>query len=701
MKAIGIDLGTTNSASAMGGKNPHVLPTRDGEQLTPSVVSLVRKRKSQETEIVIGRRAVNNARSDPLNTIFSIKRLMGLIYGEQRLGAKYGSHGVQDVKERVSFRIAPPPPTSQEDQGVKVLLGDELLSPVEISAMILRHIREDAETALGEPVTHAVITVPAYFEERQRKATVDAGILAGLEVLQIIDEPTAAAIAFGATREDERHRVLVYDLGGGTFDISIIQMTRGKHQVLEIQGDNWLGGDDFDITIVKRMIEWVRENYDGFDPSSDTVFLAKAKAAAERVKIALSSQKSASILEVLVAKTPDGQTVDIEMDITREEFEADIVPFVERTIELVHAALKNQSFTPDSITEVLLVGGSTAVQLVQQRVADVFGREKVKRTVNPMECVALGAGILSSQFELKDDGAVDSTKVDNKIVQATALHLGIAAVKGQNIDAFVPIIEKGTPFPLSEPKKQIFMPTAEGQKVLRIPVYEGLNELASLNEQQGVLELPLDQGVSVSTPIEVAFNYDRSRTLTITVKVGNKPPIKEMLRHDHGRPKPDSAKENLTEDWREELQPCLRAAQHFQESYGEFMDADDRHELVEEIKQAAIVLDAADEGAGRRMSAVLHSRILSSGAASQLFLAERVLNSAPAQDATEIAKACAMFKDALRTGRTEQAAKLGMLLRTRTAQVLHENQQRNRIPDRQLDDLLRVRDSDSSARTSL
>ena len=691
MKAIGIDLGTTNSAAAVGGNDPHVLPTRDGEQLTPSAVSLVRKRKATNAEIVVGRRAVNNAVGDPLNTIFSIKRLMGLVYGEQRLGKGYGSRGVDDVKGRTSFRIAPAPAATDGDQGVKVLLGEERLSPVEVSALILKQIRDDAEQALGESVTHAVITVPAYFEERQRKATADAGEKAGLKILQIIDEPTAAAIAFGAGREAERHRVLVYDLGGGTFDISIIQMAGGNSQVLEIQGNNWLGGDDFDLLIVKRMIQWVKDNYDGFDPSGDLVFLAKAKAEAQRIKIALSTQKDADLYAPIITKTPENQPVDIEMNISRSDFEQDIEPLVESTIELVKTALRNQSFTPESITEVLLVGGSTAVPLVQQRVADVFGREKVRRNVNPMECVALGAGILSSQFELKDDGLVDSSAVEEKFVQTTAMHLGIAAVKGNNIDAFVPIIHKGTPFPLTEPRRQIFMPTAEGQKILRIPVYEGLNEMASLNEQQGVIELPLDEGVSVSTPIEVAFNYDRNRTLTISVRVGAKPPIQETLKHDRGRIHQENSKDNLMDDWKDDLQPVLRAGQHFLETYGEFMTVEERVELDDELKQAHAAFDGNDMEAGRHLSDVLHTRMIQSGTASQLFIAERVLNSAPPSVARELAEAAAALKDAFRHGRHDMVEKLGMVLRTRTAQVLGE-QSNSRVEDRSLNDMLRVRE---------
>ncbi len=235
MRAIGIDLGTTNSAAAVDGKG--ILPNRDNEQLTPSVVSYIIKRSKGQGEIVIGRQAANNADRDPLNTIFSIKRLMGRVYGEQ-WRVYSGTMSIDEIRRHVNYRIADPPPSTDPDQGVKVLLGDKAYTPVDISALILGRIKEGAELALGEPVTHAVITVPAYFDDRQRDATTRAGEQAGLTVLKIIDEPTAAALAFGLGKEQERHRVLVYDLGGGTFDVSIVQMTRGQYTVLEMQGGN-------------------------------------------------------------------------------------------------------------------------------------------------------------------------------------------------------------------------------------------------------------------------------------------------------------------------------------------------------------------------------------------------------------------------------------------------------------------------------
>ncbi len=361
MRAIGIDLGTTNSAAAIGGKEIKVLPTGDNEMLTPSVVSFVKKKRAQG-EIVVGRAAVNNALRDPENTVFSIKRLMGLVYGEER---------VEEVRRRASFKIADPPAEDAEDQSVKVLLGGEPYSAVEISALILKQARKDAEQALGEPVTHAVITVPAYFQERQRNATGEAGRRAGLEVLKIIDEPTAAAIAFGAGKEEEKHRVLVYDLGGGTFDISIIQMVGGQYQNLEIMGDTWLGGDDFDRAIVQRMIEWVKEECDGYDPSDDRSFLAKARELAQKVKIALSRQESVEIFEPLL-RLPGEGVVDVDMEVTRKQFESDIEPLVDKTIGLVDKALGHQNLTPEDITEVLLVGGSTAVPKVLEAVAGVL-----------------------------------------------------------------------------------------------------------------------------------------------------------------------------------------------------------------------------------------------------------------------------------------------------------------------------------------
>jgi molecular chaperone DnaK len=263
MKAIGIDLGTTNTVAAIvEGGRPKTLINRDNEVLTPSVVSYYKRRGADTGEFVVGRQAINNASRDPANTVFSVKRLMGRQYGERR---------VEEVQERYGFQLAPAPNADSHDPGVKVLFNDKPYTPVEVSAMILKQIKIDAERALGEPVTHAVITVPAYFEKRQRRATAEAAKQAGLMVLEIIDEPIAAALAFGLGREAERHRALVYDLGGGTFDVSLLQMYNNNFDVFEIQGDNWLGGDDFDQIIVERMLAWIKNEYD-IDASSQSSF---------------------------------------------------------------------------------------------------------------------------------------------------------------------------------------------------------------------------------------------------------------------------------------------------------------------------------------------------------------------------------------------------------------------------------------------
>ncbi len=673
MKAIGIDLGTTNSLAAVGGKEIKVLPTRAGEALTPSVVSFVRKLRSEEGEIVVGRQARSYAARSPEETIFSIKRLMGAVYGEKR---------VEEVRKRVNYSLAEPPPKDSPDQGVKVLLGGRSCSPVDISALILKQVRGDAEQALGDTVTHAVITVPAYFEERQREATRKAGDQAGLKVLKIIDEPTAAAVFFGLGKEAERHRVLVYDFGGGTFDISIIQMVGGQFQVLEIEGDNWLGGDDFDQTIIARMIEWVKETY-GFDPSEDKKFLGKAKEEAEKAKIALTVQQSVDIFAPLIAKAPGGEQVDIELGIQRADFENAIRPMVERTVELVRKALRQQNLTASDITAVLMVGGTTAVPLVQDAVADLFGREKVKRHVNPMECVALGAAILADSFELKEEGP-SAEKHGAAVMEVTPMHLGIAAVKGQNADKFVHIIPKGTAYPLPEPMKRIFTPTEDNQKLIRVPVYEGQNEMASLNTQQGIIEFPLPQGIATSTSIEVSFNYDRNRVLTVKVRVlGTDMAIEQTLERDRGRVVQAQDGENLMEDWREELQPALRAGKHFLGTYGDYMEEADQIELKEAMAQGERALENANQVEGKRATLLLHNKILGSGTASQLFIAERAMQAASPEITQQLAQGVAQLRTAFARNDKVKIEALNARLRLAVAQIMAKKSTVQDVQDRQ------------------
>jgi molecular chaperone DnaK len=685
MRAIGIDLGTTNSVAAIGGVEHKVLASQDNEVLTPSVVGYVRRRNAAEGEIVVGRQALNNAVRDPNNTIFSVKRLMGRVYGEQR---------VQEVQSRFHYRLAEPSPGS-EDQGIKILLNDEPYTPTDISALILRHVKKGAELALGEEVTHAVITVPAYFEERQRKATADAGAAAGLKVLEIIDEPTAAAIAFGIKRENERHRVLVYDMGGGTFDISIIQMTGGQYTVMTTAGNNWMGGDDFNMAIVRRMIEQVKEEY-GHDPSSDLAFLTKAKIEAERAKIALSAQQSYVISAPLIVRVPHaGGPMDLELEITRQMFEDDIRALVEESLQLVRSAMQDQHLEPSDITEVLLVGGSTAVPLIQQEMHALFGQSKVKRHVNPMECVALGAGALAAgklleQTPAAQPDAASTAAAGPRVQGVTAMHLGIAAVKGDNPDAFIPVIPKNTPYPLTEPKKRLFYPSEDNQTLINIPVYEGLNERASLNEQQGIISFPLPHGVAMSTGVEVSFNYDSNRVTTVSVRIiGTDQQYTETLKRDRARVQ--TASKNLVDDWRETLQPSIQAANHFVETYGAYMSAEDKQEILDAVKDGEAALKQGNESVGQKVILVLRNKILGSGTASLLFIAARTMQGLPPDRSQLMAQAVASLRSAHTRGDMDAVDRLSGELRVVVAQLMSQRAGVRDVEDRRSwEGLLRV-----------
>ncbi|HYK01200.1 MAG TPA: Hsp70 family protein [Thermoanaerobaculia bacterium] len=680
MRAIGIDLGTTNSVGAVGGAENKVLPSLANEALTPSIVGYVKRRKATEGEIVVGRQALNNAVRDPANTIFSIKRLMGRVYGEPR---------VEEVQKRFHYQLAAAPPPDHEDQAIRVLLNGSPHTPTAISAMILRQVKDGAELALGERVTHAVITVPAYFEERQRKATADAGEAAGLKVVEIIDEPTAAAIAFGVGREQERHRVLVYDLGGGTFDISIIQMTAGQYTVLEIAGNNWLGGDDFDYRIVRRMIDWVKDEWD-YDPSSDVAFITKAKIEAERAKIALSAQQSHVISAPLMVKVPDAGPVDVELEITREMFENDIRPLVQESVDLVRGALERQHLSADDITEVLLVGGSTAVPLVQQEMYALFGQSKVKRHVNPMECVALGAAILAAGALLEDEPDPQQEAKGPRVHGVTAMHLGIAAVKGENPDTFVHIIPRGTPYPLTRPLTHNFYPSEDNQTLISIPVYEGLSDRASYNEQQGVIAFPLPEGIAMSTPVEVSFNYDSNRFLTVGVRVvGTDQSYSEILKRDRPRVRP--ASQNLVDDWREDLQPSLKAASHFVDTYGDYMTPEDRQEVTDAMRQGQEALEQGNESEGQMATLVLRNKVLGSGTASLLFIAERTMHGLSPDQSQLMAQAVASLRTAHRSGNTPEVERLSGELRVVVAQLMTQRMSIRGVEDRKSwDGLLRV-----------
>jgi molecular chaperone DnaK (HSP70) len=660
--AIGIDLGTTNSvvATYTPENNRVRVVTVGGSRSMPSVVGL-RQRDGQQ-EILVGQNALNWGKREPENTILSVKRLMGRDFDDP---------SVQQARSKRSYRIVPGP---NEDPRAHVVLGDTVYTPAEVSTFILERLKNAASDT---QVTHAVITVPAYFHETQRAATREAGERAGLVVKRIIDEPTAAAVAFALELgEQDRRRVLVYDLGGGTFDISVLNMARDRQgrphfHVMEFNGDNWLGGDDFDALIVERIVDWVRRNA-GADPSGDAEFLFLAKEAAETTKRFLSDNASADITIGHAFKVA-GEYIDVTMTLTRAEFDELIEPLVAETINLVKSVLTNQTLTTSDISDVLLVGGATLTPKVREAVEELFGKSKVRRNVDPMECVAIGAGILASTLhgvecqschEVNDESATECVQCQHSLINApstgdtrihdvTGMALGVNAVKGSHRDAFVPIIPKGTPYPMSEPMVHGFG-TTDG-RLIKVPVYEGDHPLASQNREQGVIEFELPEEIDVNTRVDVAFMFDRNRELHVTITVpGTGLEYNKKLRIDAPRTKPAPVPppaENDEAAYRADLIFALEAAKVFLRNYVEYLDPPQAMKVTDDVARAEQVLIFAEPGECRRMLAVLESDLFSSGLASALYLADRAAERASVAEKEQIGQTIRSVRAAHRDGR--------------------------------------------------
>lgn len=695
-KSIGIDLGTTNSAAAIEDGRVKVLPTRMNEPLTPSVVSYRQARRAgRQGIILVGRAAINNAVNDPEQTIFSIKRLMGRTIDDPN---------VNDVRDRFPYTVTQA--DDPDDRGVRVVLNDVKYSPVDVSAMILRQIVEEAELALGADVTHAVITVPAYFSEAQRAATRAAGDQAGLIVKKMIDEPTAAAIAFGIDRAGERHRVLVFDLGGGTFDISIIQMVNEQYQVLAIEGDMWLGGDDFDREIAQEIGKWVQKEYDGLDPTSDRRFLMLAKQQAEKAKIALSGQPDVDISIPAATRTSGGDLVDVDMLLTRERFEEMIQPYVDRSITLVHRALNDQHLGPDDISAVLLVGGSTAIPLVYEAVAKVFGKEKVRRDVDPMQCVALGAGILAARLQgvecpqcrtLNVEDARECMNCKTALASArsvggiglgevTARSLGISAVgKDGKPGYFSVIIPKGTQYPLARPQEKIFYVTSEN--LVRVPVYEGDDPIAARNERQGEIEYNLPQAVPPNTQATVSFNYDKDRVLTVGIRIHGYPDLKTDKVLTRNRSLGES---DLQDDkWRQDLEGTTNTAEYFLEQYQDYLEPGTVAKVRDDVQRARRAFAEGNKVVGVQITEALRMAILGSGIASQMFLAERVMEGEPPQVTQRMQQAIRELKDARRRKDQRREQEIAMALQMAVVRIVQERAGQPAVESRDYDGLLR------------
>ncbi|RMG45265.1 MAG: molecular chaperone DnaK [Acidobacteria bacterium] len=484
-RIVGIDLGTTNSVVAvMEGDKPVVIPTKEGSHTVPSIVAF-----SRRGERLVGPLAKRQAATNPEGTFYGIKRL---------IGRKRDDKHVEGVARHVPYAIVAAP---NGDAHVRV--GDRVISPQEISAAVLAHLKENAEQYLGEKVQDAVITVPAYFDDTQRQATRDAGRIAGLNVLRILNEPTAASLAYGLLGEEETEKVIaVYDLGGGTFDISILRLAQGVFEVLATAGDTFLGGEDFD----QRIIEWLAAGFKeqtGVDPLADRLALQRLKEAAEKAKCELSRETQADIQLPFLATTPKGPT-HLNTTLTREKFEELVADLVEKTRRPCEEALEMAGLSPSDIDDVLLVGGQTRTPLVQRMVQQIFGRE-ANKDVNPDEVVALGAAIQA--------GILCGDVKEIVLLDVTPLSLGVETRDG----GFIKMIERGATVPCR--RSRVFTTTADNQTKVEIHVLQGEREIAAANKSLARFELVGIPPAPRGTPqIEVTFDIDSNGIVSVSAK---------------------------------------------------------------------------------------------------------------------------------------------------------------------------------------